>query len=50
MGFATWVTEGRIKNIFYRRLTEEEIAEIDAEADVRTNAPAFLPPEQLPKR
>ncbi len=50
LGFATWVTEGRIKNIFFRRLTEEEIAEIDAEADARTNAPAFLPPDQLPKR
>ena len=30
--------------------SEEEIAEIDAEADARTNAPAFLPPDQLPKR
>lgn len=50
LGFATWITEGQIKNIFYRPLTSEEIDAIEAEADARTTAPARLPADQLPKR
>ena len=33
LGFANWICEGRIKSIWYRLLTAEEIAEITAEAD-----------------
>ena len=32
-GIASWVSEGWIKSIRYRRLSEDEIAEINAEAD-----------------
>lgn len=33
LGIASWVSEGRIKSIRYRRLEETEAAEINAEAD-----------------
>lgn len=33
LGFATWICEGEIKKIHYRRLTVDEIAESAAEAD-----------------
>ena len=33
LGIASWVSEGWVKSIRYRRLTEDEVTEINAEAD-----------------
>ncbi len=35
LGIASWVSEGWVKSIRYRRLTEDEVSEINAEADRR---------------
>lgn len=39
LGIASWVSEGRVKSIRYRRLTEDEAAEINAEADRQPRRP-----------
>lgn len=41
-GIASWVTEGRVKSIRYRLLTDEEVSEINAEADRQTKGKKTL--------
>jgi len=43
LGFATWICDGKVKNIMMRNLTEEEIAEINEEADKAAGASRRFP-------